>query len=144
MWTTREIPHNSGPSFIANSPVIVGKHGDGEVLFQSVQSVQFVTPMLCATRRYSSCLYPQINSALSISRPALYAAPCCGDGLSSTLQTCKPSEGPLCPVSHCITNTFPLANDVGHGAVVVAPRTHTSSSRNTSLSSPHAFMSTLR
>ena len=84
--------------------------------FQSIQSIQFITLTPYATRDYSSFLYLQINSAF-ISQPTLYAAPC--SRLPSTLQTRKPTKGPLYPASHCTANTVSLANDIGHGAVVV-------------------------
>ena len=62
--------------------------------------------------------------------------------LHSTLQTCKPTEGPLCPVAHCIANTVSFANDVDHGAVVVVPRTYlTVAHSRINLLSPHVFTS---
>ena len=46
-----------------------------------------------------------------------------------TLQTRKPTEDPLCPVSHRTANTISLANDTDHDLPygIVIPRTHTPS-----------------
>lgn len=79
-----------------------------------------------------SFLCLQLN-LVSIFHPVFHVIPACPHAsLPTTIQTCKPTEGPPCPALHSTANTVCLENDVGCSAInqssgVVIPRTRTSS-----------------